>query len=83
MKEYSERDLRIGSWRDVTLSFALSGIFCGRILSVQESEKVVMFLLIESMGQSREWSAEYLSLASSLLYYFTSFCTDYLVLSRR
>jgi hypothetical protein len=68
----------------VTLSFALSGIFCGRILSAEEeAEKVVMFLLIEKMDQSREWSAEYLSLASLLLYYFTSFCTDYLVLSRK
>ena len=31
----------------MTLSFALSGIFCGRILSAEESEKGVMFLLIE------------------------------------
>jgi hypothetical protein len=69
---------------DVTLSFELSGIFYGRILSVEESEKVVMFLLIErKMDQSREWSAKYLYLVSLLLYYFTSFCTDYLVLSRK
>ena len=73
MKEYSERerDLRIESRRDVTLSFALSGIFCGRILSAEESEKGVMFLLIErkriSLGNGLQSTSPWLLLCSIIL----------------
>jgi hypothetical protein len=42
----------LASKRDVTMSFALSSIFCGRILSAEEAEKVVMFLVIERKGIS-------------------------------
>jgi hypothetical protein len=71
-REREREAYELASKRDVTMSFALSSIFYGRILSAEEDEKVVMFLLIErkwiSLGNGLQSTSPWLP--SALLFYF-------------
>jgi hypothetical protein len=59
------------------------GRFSDRISGAEEPEKIEMVLLTKDMDQSREGlEVSFLGFPSTLLF-FTSFCIDYLVLSRR
>jgi hypothetical protein len=67
-----ERGLRIGKQAQRDYEFCASSIFCGRILSAEEAEKVVMFLVIERKGISLGNGLQSTSpwLPSALLFYF-------------
>jgi hypothetical protein len=70
-KTIERETYELASKRDLTMSFALSSIFCGRISSAEEDQKVVMFLVTErkwiSLGNGLQSTSPLLPFCSIIL----------------